>query len=102
MGGAARRHDGAVLDLSQCNGELQARNPYVKGCDSTTYQPNSTITIHLAGRDVRGGQRLVGWDTPPENVTFVLDKESRAVCRCGIKVKDDGIYVVKGFYIIVR
>ena len=95
-------HDGAVLDLSQCNGELKAHSPYVKGYDSTTYQPNSTITIHLAGRDVRNRQRLVAWDTPPENVTFVLDAESRASCRCRIKVKEDGIYVIKGFLIIIR
>ncbi|MBO7683502.1 MAG: hypothetical protein J6T51_02110 [Kiritimatiellae bacterium] len=93
--------NGAVLDLSQCNGELKARSPYVKGCDSTTYQPNSTITIHLAGRAVRGGQRFVAWDTPPENVTFVLDDESRAACRCRIRVAEDGIYVVRGFVVII-
>ena len=100
-------HDGAVLDLSQCNGELQARSRYVKGCDSTTYQPgtpeeNSTITIHLGERQVRNKQRLVAWYEQPENVTFVLDEESRNRLKCRIVVKEDGIYVVKGLLIIVR
>ena len=101
-------HDGAVLDLSQCNGELQARSRYVKGCDSTTYQPgtteeNSTITIHLGERQVRNKQRLVAWYEQPENVTFVLDEESRNRTKCRIAVKEDGIYVVRrGFVLIVR
>ena len=101
-------HNGAVLDLSQCNGELQARSRYVKGCDSTTYQPgtteeNSTITIHLGGREVHNKERLVAWYEQPENVTFVLDEESRNRTKCRIAVKEDGIYVVrKGLVIIVR
>ena len=96
-------HNGAVLDLSQCNGELKARSPHVKGCESTTYEPNSTITIHLAGRDVHNHERLVGWDTPPDNVTFVLDDESRSACRCRIRVAEDGVYMdKKGTMIIVR
>ena len=101
-------HNGAVLDLSQCNGELQARSRYVKGCDSTTYQPgtpeeNSTITIHLGEREVHNKERLVAWYEQPENVTFVLDEESRNRTKCRIAVKEDGIYAVrKGLIIIVR
>ncbi len=100
--------NGAVLDLSQCNGELQARSRYVKGCDSTTYQPgtteeNSTITIHFGEREVHNKERLVAWYEQPENVTFVLDEESRNRAKCRIAVKEDGIYVVrKGLVIIVR
>ena len=96
-------HNGAVLDLSQCNGELQARSRYVKGCDSTTYEPNSTITIHLGERQVRNKERLVAWYEQPENVTFVLDEESRNRLKCRIAVKEDGVYVVrKGLVIIVQ
>ena len=96
-------HNGAVLDLSQCNGELQARSRYAKGCDSTTYEPNSTITIHLGERQVRNKERLVAWYEQPENVTFVLDEESRNRAKCRIAVKEDGIYVVrKGLVVIVR
>ena len=96
-------HGGAVLDLSQCNGELQARNRYVSGCDSTTYETNSTITIHLGAREVRNKERLVAWEEQPENVTFVLDEESRNRAKCRIVVKEDGIYVErKGLVIIVR
>ena len=95
--------NGAVLDLSQCNGELQARSRYVKGCDSTTYEPNSTITIHLGERQVRNKERLVAWYEQPENVTFVLDEESRQRAKCRIAVKEDGVYVVrKGLVIIVQ
>ena len=95
--------NGAVLDLSQCNGELQARSRYVKGCDSTTYEPNSTITIHLGGREVHNKERLVAWYEQPENVTFVLDEESRQRAKCRIAVKEDGVYVVrKGLVIIVQ
>ena len=95
--------NGAVLDLSQCNGELQARSRYVKGCDSTTYEPNSTITIHLGERQVRNKERLVAWYEQPENVTFVLDEESRNRTKCRIAVKEDGVYVVrKGLVIIVQ
>ena len=96
-------HDGAVLDLSQCNGELQARNRYVSGYDSTTYETNSTITIHLGEREVRNKERLVAWYEQPENVTFVLDEESRNRAKCRIAVKEDGVYVVrKGLVVIVR
>ena len=94
-------HNGAVLDLSQCNGELKTPSPHVKGCDSTTYEANSTITIHLAGRNVRNRERLVGWNMPPDNVTFVLDAESRSACRCRIRVAEDGIYVVKNATMII-
>ncbi|MBR6733856.1 MAG: hypothetical protein IKL96_05595, partial [Kiritimatiellae bacterium] len=92
----------AVLDLSQCRGELPAHSPNVWGCDATTYEPESTVTIHLAGRVVRNGERIVAWDSPPENVTFVLDDESRSVSRCSIIVQEDGIYVRKGLLIYFR
>lgn len=96
-------HGGAVLDLSQCNGELQARSRYVKGCDSTTYEANTTIAVHLGGREVHNKECLVAWLERPENVTFVLDEESRRRTRCRIVVKEDGIYVDKrGLVIIVR
>ncbi len=72
------------------------------GCDATTYEPESTVTIHLAGRVVRNGERIVAWDSPPENVTFVLDDESRSVSRCSIIVQEDGIYVRKGLLIYFR
>jgi len=52
---------------------------------------------------VRNRERLVGWDTPPDNVTFVLDAESRSACHCQISVAEDGIYVdKKGTMVIVR
>ncbi|MBP5509730.1 MAG: hypothetical protein J6Z49_02300, partial [Kiritimatiellae bacterium] len=96
-------HGGAVLDLSQCNGELQARNRYVSGCDSTTYETNSTITIHLGEREVRNKECLVAWEEQPEDVTFVLDEESRNRAKCRIVVKEDGIYVDKrGLIIMLR
>ena len=53
-----------------------------------------------------GGLRLAGTrllDMQPENVTFVLDEESRQRAKCRIAMKEDGIYVVrKGFVVIVR
>jgi len=95
-------HDGAVLDLSQCEGELQARSPDVWGCGSTTYADDATITIHLVGREVHSGERLVAWETPPNNVKFVLDEESRLASRCNLKIANDGIYVLKGLIIILK
>ena len=95
-------HDGAVLDLSRFKGEFPAHSPNVAGSDSTIYEADSTITIHLSGRSMRNGERIVAWDNPPENVTFVLDDESRFKTRCSITVADDGIYVNKGFFMYIR
>ena len=95
-------HNGAVLDLSRMRGELPARMPNVLGCDTTTYEAEASITIHLVGRVVRNGERIVAWDSPPENVTFVLDDESRSASRCSIIVQEDGIYVRKGLLIYFR
>ncbi len=95
-------HNGAVLDLSRMRGELPARMPNVLGCDTTTYEAEASITIHLVGRVVRNGERIVAWDSPPANVTFVLDDESRSASRCSIIVQEDGIYVRKGLLIYFR
>lgn len=101
--------EGTVVTLVKTNETYNlSGSRYVKGCDSTTYQPetteeNSTITIHLGGREVHNKERLVAWYEQPENVTFVLDEESRNRTKCRIAVKEDGIYVVrKGLVVIVR
>jgi hypothetical protein len=91
-----------TLDLSAFSGELPVRCPFTWGCDSITYAPDSTVTLYLAGRNLRDGERIVAWETRPEGVTFVMDPESRSSTLSRIVVADDGIYVEKGLTIFIR
>ena len=91
-----------TLDLSAFSGELPVRCPFTWGCDSITYAPDSTVTLYLAGRNLRDGERIVAWETRPEGVTFVMDPESRSSTLARIVVADDGIYVEKGLTIFIR
>ena len=72
------------------------------GCDSITYAPDSTVTLYLAGRNLRDGERIVAWEARPEGVAFVMDQESRSSTLARIIVADDGIYVKKGLTIFIR
>ena len=93
---------GATIDLSALAGELPVRSPSTRGSDSITYAANSTIIVHLAGRNVRDGERIIAWETPPEGVKFVLDEESRGKSRCCIVMAEDGLYVQKGMVLFIR
>lgn len=97
-----QNHTPLTLDLSALSGELPVRCPLAWGCDSITYAPDSTVTLYLAGRNLRDGERIVAWEARPEGVAFVMDQESRSSTLARIIVADDGIYVKKGLTIFIR
>ena len=76
----------------------------MRGCNRAwpatgrTYAPNAKVTVDVGNRKVRGGERLLAWEAIPEGITF----SSVPSADFKLQMKDDGLYVLRGLFIIVR
>ena len=58
-----------------------------------------TVRVALGDRKVRGGEQVVAWEAGSKpNVKFILE----AGAKCRLSAKDDGLYVKKGFTLVIR
>ena len=90
-----RMLDGSTLDLSR---QAEAMNVVSSENCVLTYAPNAKVTVDVGNRKVRGGERLLAWEAIPEGITF----SSVPSADFKLQMKDDGLYVLRGLFIIVR
>ena len=81
--------DDSTIDLSQAvfEGPL----------NGLSYASGATVTIDLGTRRVKNGTKLLNWTTPPDGVTF----KTKEGVSCGLQCKPDGLYLIKGFIILI-
>ena len=92
---------GATLDLSQRNTLFTAccTNDQ-KVVYTVSYADNATIKVRLGNRKVANGEKVVAWPSKPtNNVRFAACDDERIR---SFTIKDDGLYVNRGFMLIVR
>ena len=87
--------DGSTLDLSLSSVGFQAGiGSYI------TFEDNATIAIRLGGNHV--SNPLVSWATAPANLDTLKFVKAEGESGYSLKVKDDGLYTVRGLVIFVE
>ncbi len=101
-------HDGSTIDLSELGiATLNVVAPYsasstAPGAKTLHFVQGATIGVKLGGRRVPRNTPVISWTAataPDDSVKFLRADEGR---RLTFIKKDDGLYVLSGFMIIVK
>ena len=95
--------DGATLDVSGQEGTWSIESTR-KADQRINFADGAKIALSIGRRRLADGEKLIGWTTPPANLsglTFVFDEAARAFYD--VLVESDGIYVRRrGLMLIFR
>ena len=101
-------HDGSTIDLSELGiATLNVIAPYsasstAQGAKTLHFAQGATIGVKLGGRKIPRNTPVISWTAatkPDSSVKFVARDEGR---RLTFIKKEDGLYVLSGFMIIVK
>ena len=89
-------HLSPILDLSALNG------PFVLPTTQTlTAADGATVYVKLGGRRVKNSTPIISWTTKPANIDSIKF-EAVSEEDFGIVMKEDGVYIRRGFVITFR
>ncbi len=95
--------DGATLDVAEQTGTWAIEST-VKANQRINFADGAKIALHIGRRRLADGEKLIGWTTPPANLSglsFVFDEAARAFYA--LRVESDGLYVRRrGLMFILR
>lgn len=102
-------HDGSTIDFTRYGADIPFPLPTVAmfaasatGDKTLRFEPGATIGVKLGDRKVKSGACIISWDSetaPDASVKFIradADKRHKLV------KKSDGLYLYRGFSVIVR
>ena len=86
--------DGATLNISGKTGVWSTKGLGTKGLVTATFAAGSTIYVDLHDRkDIpQSFVKVVGWETAPDNVTFVRAANSG---KYVVQTREDGVYAMR-------
>ena len=88
-------HLAPTLDLSDLSSTYDGISREI------SFASDAAVAVEIGARNVRGGERLVSWQTKPDStVKFTLVKNGETVKGRRLVVEDDGLYVGKRGIII--
>ena len=94
--------DGSTLDVSEWPAAFPVASTAAAGSTNISFAANSTITVRLGSRRASGRTPLVGWSSKPSNIDTVRFASAPGESRRAFVVKDDGLYALSGFVLIVK
>ena len=94
--------DGSTLDVSEWPAAFPVASMAAAGSTNISFAANSTITVRLGSRRASGRTPLVGWSSKPSNIDTVRFASAPGESRRAFVVKDDGLYALSGFVLIVK
>ena len=86
--------DGAVLDLSESSSGISIASP------ALTFADDATIAIKLGRGSVRNP--LISWTTPPANLGTLTFVKASGESGYALDRRDDGLYALHGFMVILQ
>ena len=96
--------DGSAIDLSGKDAPWSLTSAETKGLTNVVFETGATVRVKLGGRSVSNRVPVISWDDDnrPENLDSLTFKNVEGERkRCFVK-KEDGLYVLSGFMLIVR
>jgi hypothetical protein len=93
--------DGSTIDLSSRTSALPLVSAFTTGDNMLKFANGATVSVKLGERRVSSRTPLISWTAGTDigNVKFKSADEER---NCCFVVKDDGLYALSGFIVIVK
>ena len=93
--------DGSTIDLSARTRPLPSVSDSSDGDRALKFADGATVYIDLPAQKLPGG-KVISWEAKPDNIGTVKFSNVAGQQKCAFVAKDDGLYTMCGFVIIVR
>lgn len=93
---------GSTIDLSSRTNALPLVSAFTSGANTLAFADGATVNVKLGGRKVARGEPIISWSAKPANIDTVKFKPALGERACSFVKKDDGLYITRGFMIIVK
>ena len=95
--------DGSTIDLSERTAAIPLVSAFTNTESDRTlkFADGATVYIDLGGKKFPQG-KVISWDAKPENIRTVKFRNAPGERKCSFVAKDDGLYMVRGFSVLIR
>ena len=93
---------GSTIDLSSRTNALPLVSAFTTGANTLKFADNSTVYINAGNLEVNRKSPAITWDEPPANIRTVKFKNADPESSRTFVSRDDGVYALTGFVIIVK
>lgn len=94
--------NGSMIDLSSRTNALPLVSAFTTGANTLKFADNSTVYINAGNLKVGSTSPVITWDEKPANIRTVKFKNADPESSRIFVSRDDGVYGISGFVIIVR
>lgn len=93
---------GLTIDLSSRTNALPLVSAFTTGANTLKFADNSTIYINTGDLKVDRKSPAITWDEPPANIRTVKFKNADPESTRTFVSRDDGVYALTGFVILIK
>jgi hypothetical protein len=93
---------GSTIDLSSRTNALPLVSAFTTGANTLKFADNSTIYINTGDLKVDRKSPAITWDEPPANIRTVKFKNADPESTRTFVSRDDGVYALTGFVILIK
>ena len=94
--------DGSTIDLSSRTNALPRVSAFTGGDNTLKFATNATVNVALGDRSVSSKVPVISWDSKPEGIDNVKFKCAPTGRKYTFIKKEDGLYAVSCFVIIIK
>ncbi len=94
--------NGSTIDLSSRTNALPLVSAFTSGDNTLKFADNSTVYINAGNLKVGSKSPVITWDEKPENIRTVKFKNADTGSSRTFVSRDEGVYGISGFVIIVK
>lgn len=95
--------DGSTIDLSSRTNALPRIAAFTSNSAKTLdFETDKTVYVKFGGYRTASREPIISWTAKPADIDTVKFKAARGEQPCSFVKKDDGLYIRRGFTILVR
>ena len=94
--------DGSMIDLSERMTSLPLVSSFTSGDHTLKFADNATVKLYFGDAKFNGKTPIISWEAKPANIETVKFESADPNCKRGFVCKDDGLYMIGGFMLIVK
>ena len=94
--------DGSMIDLSERTTSLPLVSSFTSGDHTLKFADNATVYLYFGDAKFNGKTPVISWGAKPANIETVKFESADPNCKRSFVCKDDGLYMIGGFMLIVK
>jgi hypothetical protein len=94
--------DGSTIDFSSRTNALPLISSFTDGAKTLTFETNKTVYIKFGEYRASNREPIISWTAKPADIDTVTFKVAPGEQLCRFASKDDGLYIIRGFTILIR